>query len=214
MFRGPWGVRDGHDSRGLHRHEVRAGRVGRGPHPRVSRGRRARRPSDGHGLRPRRGSVPGQSGRPSLCGEGAAAGARRLDGRGGRGGGVPLRHEDAPGGELLPQEPPRPVHRGPAGHARGAAGPREPTVPHRNPSPRSSDSPPHRPDRRPITTTSANRHGQPSPTSCDEAKAQLGEAVDLYIDAGPSPVGRESSVVDLSGPRAKVLRQGALPTGA
>ncbi len=66
----------------------------------------------------------------------------------------------------------------------------------------------------PITTTSANRHGQPSPTSCDEAKAQLGEAVDLYIDAGPSPVGRESSVVDLSGPRAKVLRQGALPTGA
>ena len=64
----------------------------------------------------------------------------------------------------------------------------------------------------PITTTSANRHGQPSPTTCDEAKAQLGDAVDLYVDAGPAPLGMESSVVDLSGPKAKVLRQGALPT--
>ncbi len=62
----------------------------------------------------------------------------------------------------------------------------------------------------PITTTSANRHGQPAPTSCDEAKAQLGEAVDLYIDAGPTPFGMESTVVDLSGPKAKVLRQGAV----
>ncbi len=65
----------------------------------------------------------------------------------------------------------------------------------------------------PITTTSANRHGQPSPTSCDAAKAQLGEAVDLYIDAGESPLGQESTVIDLSGPKAKVLRQGAVRTG-
>ena len=64
----------------------------------------------------------------------------------------------------------------------------------------------------PITTTSANRHGQPSPTTCEEAREQLGDAVDLYIDAGPAPLGTESSVVDLSGPKAKVLRQGALPT--
>lgn len=66
----------------------------------------------------------------------------------------------------------------------------------------------------PITTTSANRHGQPSPISCDEAKAQLGDAVDLYIDAGPAPLGAESSVIDLSGPKAKVLRQGAVRTQA
>ncbi len=65
----------------------------------------------------------------------------------------------------------------------------------------------------PVTTTSANRHGQPSPTSCDEAKAQLGDAVDLYIDAGPTPLGSESSVIDLSGPKAKVLRQGAVRAG-
>jgi L-threonylcarbamoyladenylate synthase len=66
----------------------------------------------------------------------------------------------------------------------------------------------------PITTTSANRHGQPSPASCDEARAQLGDGVDLYIDAGPTPLGSESSVVDLSGPRAKVLRQGVVRTKA
>ena len=66
----------------------------------------------------------------------------------------------------------------------------------------------------PITTTSANRHGQPSATSCDEAKAQLGDSVDLYIDAGPSPLGTESSVIDLSGPKAKVLRQGTIRAGA
>ena len=66
----------------------------------------------------------------------------------------------------------------------------------------------------PITTTSANRHGQPSPASCDEAKAQLGDGVDLYIDAGPAPLGAESSVIDLSGPKAKVLRQGAVRTKA
>lgn len=66
----------------------------------------------------------------------------------------------------------------------------------------------------PITTTSANRHGQPSPTSCEEARAQLGDGVDLYIDAGPTPLGQESTVVDLSGPKAKVLRQGAVRTRA
>ncbi len=66
----------------------------------------------------------------------------------------------------------------------------------------------------PITTTSANRHGQPSPSSCDDARAQLGDAVDLYIDAGPTPLGQESSVIDVSGAKAKVLRQGAAPTKA
>jgi L-threonylcarbamoyladenylate synthase len=66
----------------------------------------------------------------------------------------------------------------------------------------------------PITSTSANRHGQPSPATCEEAKAQLGERVDVYVDAGPTPLGQESTVVDLSGPKAKILRPGAIPRGA
>ncbi len=65
----------------------------------------------------------------------------------------------------------------------------------------------------PITSTSANRHGSASPSTCDDARAQLGDSVDLYLDAGPTPLGRESTVVDLTGPKAKILRPGALPTG-
>lgn len=66
----------------------------------------------------------------------------------------------------------------------------------------------------PITTTSANRHGRPSPTTCEDAREQLGDAVDLYLDAGPTLLAQESTVVDLSGPRANILRQGAVPPGA
>jgi tRNA A37 threonylcarbamoyladenosine synthetase subunit TsaC/SUA5/YrdC len=38
--------------------------------------------------------------------------------------------------------------------------------------------------------------------------------VDLYIDGGSTPLGGESTVVDLSGSRPRILRQGKLPTGA
>ncbi len=62
----------------------------------------------------------------------------------------------------------------------------------------------------PITSTSANRHGRPSPSTCGEAQEQLGDRVDLYVDGGPTPLGGESTVVDVSGERAKVLRQGPL----
>lgn len=65
----------------------------------------------------------------------------------------------------------------------------------------------------PITSTSANRHGSPAPTTCEDAQDQLGASVDIYLDAGPTPVGQESTVVDLRGPKAKILRQGALPSG-
>jgi len=66
----------------------------------------------------------------------------------------------------------------------------------------------------PITSTSANRHGQPSPRTCEAAREQLGDGVDLYVDGGPTPLGGESSVVDLSGKQARVLRQGTAPLGA
>jgi L-threonylcarbamoyladenylate synthase len=66
----------------------------------------------------------------------------------------------------------------------------------------------------PVTATSANQHGKPSPRTCEEAREQLADLVDVYIDAGPTPLGGESTVVDLSGKRAKILRQGTLPPGA
>ncbi len=64
----------------------------------------------------------------------------------------------------------------------------------------------------PITSTSANVHGRPPPLTCDESREQLGDRVDVYVDGGPTPLGGESTVVDLSGTRPKVLRQGVLPT--
>lgn len=65
----------------------------------------------------------------------------------------------------------------------------------------------------PITSTSANVHGRPAPVTCEEARAQLGDSVDLYIDGGPADLGQESTVVDLTGPRANILRAGAVPGG-
>ena len=63
----------------------------------------------------------------------------------------------------------------------------------------------------PVTSTSANRHGSPSPATCEDALAQLGDAVDVYLDGGPTPLGGESTVIDLTGPKANILRQGAVP---
>ncbi len=65
----------------------------------------------------------------------------------------------------------------------------------------------------PITSTSANRHGLPSPVTCAEAREQLADRVDLYVDGGPTPLGGESAVVDLSGARPKVLRRGSVRAG-
>ena len=62
----------------------------------------------------------------------------------------------------------------------------------------------------PITATSANVHGKSAPVTCGEASAQLGGAVDLYVDAGPCPAGRESTVVDFTGPEPRVIREGAV----
>src|SRR5439155_1677144 len=44
----------------------------------------------------------------------------------------------------------------------------------------------------PVTSTSANRHGQPAPSTCEDAREQLGDRVDLYVDWGPTLLGGES----------------------
>lgn len=62
----------------------------------------------------------------------------------------------------------------------------------------------------PITATSANRHGGKPPSTCDEAREQLGDDVAIYVDAGPTPVGLESTVVDVASSRTVILREGAI----
>ncbi len=64
---------------------------------------------------------------------------------------------------------------------------------------------------RPIAATSANRSGQPSPRTAQEAMAQVGEDVTIVLDAGPCPLGIDSTVIDLSTDKPRILRIGAVP---
>ncbi|HTT15473.1 MAG TPA: L-threonylcarbamoyladenylate synthase [Thermoplasmata archaeon] len=59
----------------------------------------------------------------------------------------------------------------------------------------------------PITATSANRHGAPPARSLAEARRTLGSAVAVYLAGGPAPTGRPSTLVDLTGPRARAVRR-------
>ncbi len=61
----------------------------------------------------------------------------------------------------------------------------------------------------PIIGTSANLSGQPSPLTAEEVRAQIGERVDLIIDAGRCP-GVESTIVDVTGAAPVLLRRGAI----
>lgn len=62
----------------------------------------------------------------------------------------------------------------------------------------------------PIVGTSANLSGQPSPLTADEVRAQLGDRVDLVIDGGRCPGGKESTIVDVTRGTPEVLREGAI----
>lgn len=65
----------------------------------------------------------------------------------------------------------------------------------------------------PIVGTSANRHGGQTPFSVSIAQEQLGDEVDLYIDAGPSEASKSSTIVMVeSGTPAniKVYREGEI----
>lgn len=66
----------------------------------------------------------------------------------------------------------------------------------------------------PVAAPSANRSGRPSPTRVEDALADLGRAVAVYLDGGPTTVGVESTVVDLLGPRPRLLRPGGVPREA
>ena len=97
----------------------------------------------------------------------------------------------------------------------------------------------------PLAVTSANRSGEPTPSTVVEIMTHLDEGVGVYFDAGPLPTpmppsgGQEptgplpdpgtssggqgaggsrgtgpspaSTIVDLTGPRARLLREGAIP---
>ncbi len=63
----------------------------------------------------------------------------------------------------------------------------------------------------PLAVSSANRSGQAAATTIERAVQMLGERVQVYLDAGPSSGGSASTILDVTGPRGRVLRQGAMP---
>ncbi|MCW5715981.1 MAG: L-threonylcarbamoyladenylate synthase [Bauldia sp.] len=63
---------------------------------------------------------------------------------------------------------------------------------------------------RPLAAPSANRSGHVSATTATHVAADLGDRVAIILDAGPAPMGVESTIVDVSGEDAVLLRPGAV----
>jgi L-threonylcarbamoyladenylate synthase len=65
-----------------------------------------------------------------------------------------------------------------------------------------------------LAAPSANRFGRVSPTTAqhvvDELADRLVPGRDLVLDGGPCPIGVESTIVDATGPRPRLLRPGAV----
>ena len=62
----------------------------------------------------------------------------------------------------------------------------------------------------PVAAPSANRFTQLSPTTATHVVKGLGDRVDLVLDGGPTMVGIESTVVDLTGDAPVMLRPGII----
>ena len=59
-----------------------------------------------------------------------------------------------------------------------------------------------------VAAPSANRHGRVSATTADHVRTEFGAAVDCVLDGGETKIGIESTIIDLSGRNAALLRPG------
>jgi L-threonylcarbamoyladenylate synthase len=64
----------------------------------------------------------------------------------------------------------------------------------------------------PMAVSSANVSGHPPAVEADEARSQLGDLVDVYLDAGRSQQQAASTIVDLTGDTPRILRAGPVST--
>jgi L-threonylcarbamoyladenylate synthase len=67
---------------------------------------------------------------------------------------------------------------------------------------------------RPLAAPSANRSGHVSPTTATHVVADLGEDVAVILDAGPTPIGLESTILGFDGEAPVLLRPGGLDRAA
>ncbi len=62
----------------------------------------------------------------------------------------------------------------------------------------------------PLTCTSANIHGMPTPSKIKDIQMQFKDKINIYIDAGELD-DKPSTIVDLSGEKPEILREGSIP---
>src|SRR6516164_9868481 len=62
----------------------------------------------------------------------------------------------------------------------------------------------------PMAVSSANVSGSPPAADADDARRQLGDLVDIYLDAGPSAQQAASTILDLTGPEPRIVRSGPI----
>lgn len=62
----------------------------------------------------------------------------------------------------------------------------------------------------PLAGPSANLSGKPSPTTAQHVERDLGGRIDMILDSGPTGIGVESTVVDVTGEAPVVLRPGGI----
>lgn len=60
----------------------------------------------------------------------------------------------------------------------------------------------------PMAVSSANISGRPPAVTVDDARNQLADLVEVYLDGGPAEQAAASTIVDLTGVAPKILRQG------
>lgn len=62
----------------------------------------------------------------------------------------------------------------------------------------------------PMAVSSANVSGRPAAVTASEARAQLGDSVEVYLDGGPAEQQAASTIVDLTSARPRILREGPI----
>lgn len=62
----------------------------------------------------------------------------------------------------------------------------------------------------PMAVSSANISGRPAAGTAGEAREQLGDLVEVYLDGGPAEKQAASTIVDLTGTEPRILRTGPI----
>jgi tRNA threonylcarbamoyl adenosine modification protein (Sua5/YciO/YrdC/YwlC family) len=66
----------------------------------------------------------------------------------------------------------------------------------------------------PMAVSSANISGRPAAVTAEEARGQLGDLVEVYLEAGTAPMQAASTILDLTGSAPKILRDGPISAEA